>query len=109
MCCAVAESTEIVRERTWFRADSMGQLLRERLNEEFSDHPNVDDVRGLGLLQGIGLVANRETGEPFPRSVLTVIEQLHCSGKGCLDLPERLRHFRRHSYVWTVHGGRRSH
>ena len=70
MCCAVAGKVlEIVREEDLVsRADSMGQLLRERLNEEFSDHPNVDDVRGLGLLQGIGLVANRETGEPFPRS-----------------------------------------
>ena len=46
----------------------MGELLRERLEQEFHDHPNVEEVRGRGLLQGLGLVANRDTGEPFPRS-----------------------------------------
>ena len=46
----------------------MGRELRIRLEEEFQDHPNVEDIRGRGLLQGLGLVANRETGKPFPRS-----------------------------------------
>jgi adenosylmethionine-8-amino-7-oxononanoate transaminase len=32
------------------------------------DHPHVGDVRQLGLMAGIELVANRETGNPFPAS-----------------------------------------
>ena len=32
-------------------------------------HSNVSDIRGVGLMQGIELVQNRDTGDPFPRSV----------------------------------------
>ena len=45
-----------------------GQLLRELLDERLAEHPNVGEIRGLGLLQGIELVADRETREPFPRA-----------------------------------------
>ena len=70
LCCAVAKKVlEIVRaENLIDRAKIMGEILRERLEQEFQDHPNVEEVRGRGLLQGLGLVANRDTGEPFPRS-----------------------------------------
>ena len=40
-----------------------------RLEEELADHPNVVDIRGLGLMQGVELVKDRATGEPFPRAV----------------------------------------
>ena len=70
LCCAVATKVlEIIRtENLVDRAAAMGRELRIRLEEEFRDHPNVEDIRGRGLLQGLGLVANRETGKPFPRS-----------------------------------------
>tara|TARA_Y100000768_G_scaffold262745_1_gene200357 strand:+ start:19207 stop:20475 length:1269 start_codon:yes stop_codon:yes gene_type:complete len=70
LCCSVAAKVlEIVRtENLLDRAAVMGEALRMRLEDEFRDHPNVEDIRGRGLLQGLGLVANRETGEPFPRS-----------------------------------------
>jgi adenosylmethionine-8-amino-7-oxononanoate aminotransferase len=70
LCCSVATKVlEIVRtEKLLDRAAVMGEALRMRLEEEFQDHPHVEDIRGRGLLQGLGLVADRETGEPFPRS-----------------------------------------
>lgn len=70
LSCAVATKVlEILREENLVeRAAQMGAVLRDRLDEEFREHPNVDDVRGRGLLQGLGLVADRDTGEPFPRS-----------------------------------------
>ena len=70
LCCSVSRKVlEIVRtENLVAQAATMGQLLRERLEEEFQDHPNVDSIRGRGLLQGLGLVADRQTGDPFPRS-----------------------------------------
>lgn len=71
MGCAVsAKVLQILREEGLIdRADRMGQLLRMRLEQELGDHPNVVDIRGLGLLQGIELVKDRESGESFPRSV----------------------------------------
>ncbi len=69
LTCAISlEVLRIMRaEGLVERAAEMGGLLRRRLDEELGDHPNVSDVRGLGLLQGIELVDG--TGQPFPRSV----------------------------------------
>lgn len=47
------------------RAALMGTILRARLEAEFAHHPNVGDIRGLGLLQGLELVKDRETGTTF--------------------------------------------
>lgn len=69
--CAVSlKVLQILREEQLVqRAATMGALLRKRLDEELGDHPHVGDIRGLGLMQGIELVKDRDTGEPFPRSL----------------------------------------
>ena len=46
------------------RAAEMGQYLRQKL-DALRKHPIVGDVRGLGLLQAVELVADKETREPF--------------------------------------------
>ncbi len=53
------------REELVARAERMGGVLRERL-KAIEDHPNVGQVRGLGLMWGIELVKDRETLERFP-------------------------------------------
>jgi len=70
LACAVSlEVLRILRrEGLVARAADRGALLRRRLEETLGDHPNVADVRGLGLLQGVELVADRDRGRPFPRS-----------------------------------------
>jgi len=45
-----------------------GRQLHEELANHLADVPTVGDIRGLGLLIGIELVRDRETGEPFERS-----------------------------------------
>ena len=70
LCCAVSRKVlQILREENLVeRAEIMGTFLRDRLDAEFGEHPNVEEVRGRGLLQGLGLVADRDSGAPFPRS-----------------------------------------
>jgi len=45
-----------------------GERLRGLLTEALGDHPAVGEIRGLGLLVGVELVADRETREPFARA-----------------------------------------
>ncbi|GAB4539647.1 MAG: aspartate aminotransferase family protein [Ruegeria sp.] len=47
------------------RARAMGDVLHERLQAAFGQHPNVGDLRGRGLFRGIELVADRDTRAPF--------------------------------------------
>jgi adenosylmethionine-8-amino-7-oxononanoate aminotransferase len=49
------------------RAAAMGAVLQERL-APLGELPHVGDVRGLGLLAGIELVADKATRAPFPRA-----------------------------------------
>lgn len=49
------------------RGAEMGAYLRERL-EELRSHPSVGDVRGVGLLQAIEVVKNKEKKTPFAKN-----------------------------------------
>ena len=68
--CAVSKKVlQIMREENLVaQASEMGVLLRAKLLEEFQDHPHVSDIRGVGLMHGVGLVADRDSGRAFPRS-----------------------------------------
>ena len=48
------------------RVTPAGQTLKNVL-AAVEQHPNVGQVRGLGLLQGIEFVKNKSTREPFPK------------------------------------------
>jgi adenosylmethionine-8-amino-7-oxononanoate aminotransferase len=66
--CAIADKVlEIVeRENLVARAAEMGDLLQARLRDVFGDHPHVAEIRGLGLLQAVEFVRDRDTLDPFP-------------------------------------------
>ncbi|NTV62796.1 MAG: aspartate aminotransferase family protein [Oscillochloris sp.] len=67
VCCAVALAniTILQQERLVERSAELGAHLLDRLRElEQLDH--VGEVRGLGLLAGIEIVADRTTKERFP-------------------------------------------
>lgn len=70
VACAVALATLrlIRRDDLVARAKSLGERLLGRLTSHLSDHRHVGDIRGLGLLAGVELVADRASKTPFPAS-----------------------------------------
>ena len=58
----------------------VGGYLREKLDELKEKHAIIGDVRGMGLMQGIELVKDRQTKEPAPEAVLRVFEETKRQG-----------------------------
>jgi hypothetical protein len=46
--------------------DPAAKILRAELSS-LESHPNVGEIRGLGLLLGIEFVKDKSTREPFPK------------------------------------------
>ncbi len=68
VACAVAiENIRILRDEHLIeRSAQQGARLLGRLRSALVDHPNVGEIRGLGLLAGIELVADRPTKARIP-------------------------------------------
>ncbi|MGI9107492.1 MAG: aspartate aminotransferase family protein [Pyrinomonadaceae bacterium] len=75
MAAALAVIRVIEEEDLRTNAARVGAYLRERLEELKERHPVIGDVRGMGLMQGLELVKDRETKEPAPQAVLKVFEE----------------------------------
>jgi len=67
LACAAALAVQRVirRDNLLENVRAQGDYLRRRLRERFGNHPYVGDVRGRGLFQGLEIVADRGTKEPF--------------------------------------------
>jgi 4-aminobutyrate aminotransferase len=89
MAAALATIQVIEEDDLKTNARVVGAHLRERLDGLAAKHSLVGDVRGLGLMQGIELVKDRQTKEPAPQAVLEVFEETKRQrvliGKGGLD------------------------
>jgi putrescine aminotransferase len=66
--CAVAlANLDIIeREGLLARAVAQGGALRQRLHAALDDHPLVGEIRGVGLIGAIELVADKAARHPFP-------------------------------------------
>ena len=65
-CAAGLAVQRIVeRDRLVAKVAADGPYLRQRLREALGQHPHIGDIRGRGFLQGLEIVADRETREPF--------------------------------------------
>ena len=53
----------------------VGAYFRQKLDELKERHPLIGDVRGMGLMQALELVKDRQTKEPAPQAVLDVLEE----------------------------------
>jgi adenosylmethionine-8-amino-7-oxononanoate aminotransferase len=67
LACAAALAVQQVIRRDDLLANvrTQGAHLARRLQERFGNHPFVGNVRGRGLFQGLEIVADRGTKEPF--------------------------------------------
>ena len=67
VACAVADRVLQILEDEQLveRAAIMGDRFASMLHGALDDHPNVADVRGRGLMQGVELVADKATGASF--------------------------------------------
>ena len=65
--CAAGLAVQRIVERDCLVAKvaADGPWLRRRLEEALGQHPHIGDIRGRGFLQGLELVADRETKQPF--------------------------------------------
>ena len=91
---AALKNIEILEEEKLAdRSAEMGTYLREQL-EQLRRHKTVGDVRGVGLLQGIELVKNKETKESFAKDAKFHVEfgkKLH--EKGLITRSGNIVHF----------------
>ena len=72
---ALAVIKEIEDKELRKNAKVVGDYFRERLLELQDKHSIVGDVRGMGLMQGVELVKDRDTKEPAPQAVNQVFEE----------------------------------
>lgn len=75
MAAALAVIKVIEEEDLRRNAAEVGAYLREGLDGLKEKYKVIGDVRGLGLMQALELVKDRETKEPDPQSVLKVFEE----------------------------------
>ncbi|HEY0320234.1 MAG TPA: aspartate aminotransferase family protein [Pyrinomonadaceae bacterium] len=75
MAAALAVIKVIEEEDLRHNAAVVGAHLRAGLDGLKEKYQVIGDVRGLGLMQAIELVKDRETKEPDPQSVLRVFEE----------------------------------
>src|SRR6185295_14473636 len=75
MAAALAVIKFIEDEDLKKNAAVVGGYLREGLEGLKEKHQVVGDVRGMGLMQGLELVKDRETKEPAPQAIARVMEE----------------------------------
>jgi len=63
---ALAVTRKILDEDLLSQVVQRGEYLYATLTDVLGEHPNVGDIRGLGLFQGIELVEDRPSKTPLP-------------------------------------------
>jgi 4-aminobutyrate aminotransferase-like enzyme len=64
----------IEQENLLANASETGAYMREKLLELQEKHQEIGDVRGMGLMQALELVEDRQTKEPSPGRTTRVME-----------------------------------
>lgn len=85
VACAVASKVIDIyqRDKLFEQAARVGDYLQGRLRE-FEAHPLVGEVRGMGLIGGVELVANQETRQAFADNAVGGVCQRICEENGLI-------------------------
>lgn len=85
VACAVALKTiEIYeRDKMYQHAAKTGEYLQTRL-QEFAGHPLVGEVRGVGMIAALELVANKASKQPFDGAAIGAYAQQRCQENGLI-------------------------
>ncbi|MFZ0619103.1 MAG: aspartate aminotransferase family protein [Candidatus Acidiferrales bacterium] len=67
---------ENLRENTYL----VGGYFRKRLEELQEKYPLIGDVRGMGMMQALELVKDRQTKEPAPQEAARLLERARANG-----------------------------
>jgi adenosylmethionine-8-amino-7-oxononanoate aminotransferase len=85
---ALAVQRTIAEEQLLGRVRLQGARLHELLTERLGAHPNVGEIRGRGLFQGLELVADRASRRPFaPELKLHARIKAEAMARGLLCYP----------------------
>ncbi len=80
-CAAALAAVEMMRQPAFLqRAERVGEIMRETLEEWKRRWTLVGDVRGLGAMRLVELVRDRRTKEPAPDETLAVIKRAVARG-----------------------------
>ena len=83
-CAAALKALEIYqRDKLYERAAATGAYMQGRLRE-FADHPLVGEVRGVGLIGAVELVACKKSGAAFVDGRVGAFAQRSCQDHGLL-------------------------
>jgi 4-aminobutyrate aminotransferase-like enzyme len=80
--CAAAKATIEVMEEDDLRTNAavVGKYFREKLEELQEKHALIGEVRGMGLMQALELVEDRETKQPAAKETNAVLEECRKAG-----------------------------
>ena len=83
---AVALKTLEIYERDdiFAKAAKTGDYLQAKLRSRFEDHPLVGEVRGVGLVAALELVADKRTKQPFDGGAVGAFIQKRCEDNGLI-------------------------
>ncbi len=83
--CAVALKTIEIYERDgiYEHAAKTGEYLQSRL-QQFANHPLVGEVRGVGMIAALELVANKTSKQAFEGGTVGAYTQQRCQENGLL-------------------------
>ena len=72
-CAAALANIDIIeREQLHERARSLGEYMMSELRAAVGEHPNVGEVRGMGMFMAVELVKDRHTRETLAEEKLMV-------------------------------------